>query len=215
MRIILLGPPGAGKGTQAHLLIDNFHIPQISTGDMLRAAVSSGSETGNKAQAIMKTGNLVPDDLIVTLVRQRIAEADCANGFLLDGFPRTLAQAQALVDADIQVDYVLCISVPYDAIIQRLAGRRVHLASGRSYHLTHNPPEREGLDDLTGDKLIQREDDQEETVRKRLTVYEEQTEPLIGFYKDQDKKGIVNYREVFGIGSVEEIKNRLIKSVND
>jgi adenylate kinase len=182
MRLILLGPPGAGKGTQAAHICDKLGIPQISTGDMLRAAVKAGTELGLKAKEKMDAGDLVSDDIIIGLVKERITEPDCANGFLFDGFPRTLAQAEAMRDAGVDIDAVIEISVPDDEIVRRMSGRRVHLASGRTYHVIFNPPEDEGKDDLTGEPLIQRDDDNEETVRNRLATYHEQTEVLTEFY---------------------------------
>ncbi len=182
MRLILLGPPGAGKGTQARFICERFGIPQISTGDMLRAAVAAGTDLGRRAKAVMDAGQLVSDDLIIGLVKERVAASDCANGFLFDGFPRTLAQAEATRDAGIGIDAIVAIEVPDDSIVQRMSGRRVHLASGRTYHLEHNPPKVEGRDDVTGEPLIQREDDREETVRRRLDAYHAQTRVLNGFY---------------------------------
>ena len=184
MRIILLGPPGAGKGTQAQFITEEFGIPQISTGDMLRTAVSEGSELGQRVQAVMASGGLVSDEIIIALVKERIQRADCENGFLFDGFPRTIPQAQAMLDAGVQVDNVLEICVDDDEIVQRLGGRRVHEGSGRIYHIKYNPPQKPGVDDVTGEKLIQREDDLEETIKKRLAVYHEQTELLVDFYKN-------------------------------
>ena len=182
MKLILLGPPGAGKGTQANVIKDKFNIPQISTGDMLRAAVSAGTELSVKLKQVMDEGGLVSDDLILDLVRQRVSEDDCNNGYLLDGFPRTLAQAEGMLSLAIDVDYVVEVQVENEAIIRRMSGRRVHLASGRTYHIEFNPPQQEGRDDETGEALIQRDDDQEETVRQRLQVYHQQTSPLIKFY---------------------------------
>src|SRR6056300_58581 len=183
MRIILLGAPGAGKGTQAAFLCKQYGIPQISTGDMLRAAVAAGTELGNKAKAIMDTGGLVSDDISIGLVKDRIAQPDCEAGCLFDGFPRTIPQAQAMVDAGISIDHVIEIAVDDEEIVGRLSGRRVHPGSGRIYHVDHNPPQTAGVDDITGEPLIQRDDDLEETVRKRLAVYHEQTQPLVDFYK--------------------------------
>jgi adenylate kinases len=184
MKIILLGPPGAGKGTQAQFICERYGIPQISTGDMLRAAVKAGTELGKKAQDIMTSGGLVSDDIIIGLVKERIQESDCKNGFLFDGFPRTIPQAEALVEAGIEIDRVVEIAVEDEEIVSRLSGRRVHEASGRVYHIDHNPPKNEGLDDETGEALIQRDDDKEDTIRNRLHVYHEQTEPLVSFYKN-------------------------------
>ena len=184
MRVILLGPPGAGKGTQAQFITEKYGIPQISTGDMLRAAVKAGSELGLQAKSVMEAGGLVSDDLIIALVKERIEEPDCVNGFLFDGFPRTIPQAQALVDAGVVIDYVIEVYVEDEEIVSRLSGRRVHEASGRVYHVEHNPPQQDGVDDVTGEPLVQRADDSAETVRNRLTVYHEQTEPLVAFYTD-------------------------------
>lgn len=212
MRIILLGPPGAGKGTQAQFISEKYGIPQISTGDMLRAAVKAGTELGNKAKDIMASGGLVSDDLIIALVKERIQEPDCVNGFLFDGFPRTIPQAEALVNAGIFIDKVVEVYVADDEIVSRLSGRRVHEASGRIYHVEHNPPKSEGLDDVTGEPLIQRDDDKEETVRKRLEVYHQQTEPLVAFYQQlqvsqPDKSP--DYARVDGVGSLDEVQARL------
>ena len=193
MQIILLGAPGAGKGTQAKFISDHLNIPQISTGDMLRASVSKGTELGLKAKVLMEKGELVPDDLILDLVKDRISEKDCANGFLFDGFPRTLDQANALKEKGIKIDCVIEIMVDDDEIIQRMSGRRVHSASGRTYHIKYNPPLEENVDDETGEPLIQRPDDNEETVRKRLAIYHEQTSPLVDFYK---KSSLVQNGEV-------------------
>ena len=184
MRLILLGPPGAGKGTQAQFISENYAVPQVSTGDMLRAAIKAGSELGKKVKDVMDSGALVSDELIIALVEDRIQQADCVNGFLLDGFPRTIPQAQALKDAGIPIDFVVEISVDDDQIVSRLSGRRVHEGSGRVYHVEHNPPQTAGKDDVTGDALIQREDDREETIRNRLEVYHNQTEPLVAFYNE-------------------------------
>jgi adenylate kinase len=212
MRIILLGGPGAGKGTQAGFIKDKFAIPQISTGDMLRAHVKAGSDLGNAAKKIMDEGGLVSDDIIMGMVEERIAEDDCKNGFLFDGFPRTLAQADALKDAGIFVDAVVEIDVPDEEIIKRMSGRRVHLGSGRTYHVLYNPPKEEGKDDITGEPLIQRDDDQEETVRARLKVYHDQTEPLIEYYSkwaNAGGEGAPKYVKINGIGGVEEIRDQI------
>src|SRR4051794_35476499 len=211
MRLILLGPPGAGKGTQANLIKDKFCIPQISTGDMLRAAVKAGTPLGLAAKKIMDSGALVSDDIIIGLVRDRLRDADCANGYLFDGFPRTIPQAEAMKDAGVAIDYVLEIDVPDSAIIERMSGRRVHPASGRTYHVKFNPPKVSGVDDVTGEPLIQRDDDHEETVRKRLAVYHEQTEVLVGYYNtwaESGQPGAPKYRRIEGVGPVEEIRDR-------
>ncbi len=212
MRIILLGAPGAGKGTQAKSIMEKFNIPQISTGDMLRAAVKAGTPLGIKAKDIMASGGLVSDDLIIALVKERISQDDCAEGFLFDGFPRTIPQAEALLDAGIPIDYVLEIHVDDEEIVSRLSGRRVHEASGRVYHVEHNPPKQAGLDDETGEPLVQRADDTEETVRKRLDVYHAQTEPLVAFYRDLEAKGgnSVKCARIEGVGSVDEITSRVL-----
>ena len=213
MRIILLGPPGAGKGTQAKVITETFSIPQISTGDMLRAAVKSGSELGIQVKSVMDSGALVSDDLIVSLVKERIQEPDCSKGFLFDGFPRTIPQAEALVEAGIKIDKVLEIVVPDDEIVSRLSGRRVHPASGRVYHVDHNPPLSKDVDDETGEPLIQRDDDKEETVLHRLAVYHDQTEPLVDFYKSKGPDQ-TSYLSVEGVGSVEEISRKVLATVS-
>ncbi|MBT8517300.1 adenylate kinase [Polynucleobacter paneuropaeus] len=212
MRLILLGAPGAGKGTQAQFICKQFGIPQISTGDMLRAAVKAGTELGIAAKKIMDAGGLVSDDIIIGLVKDRLTQPDCAKGYLFDGFPRTIPQAQAMKDAGVPIDYVLEIDVPFDAIIDRMSGRRVHPASGRTYHIKFNPPKVTGVDDVTGEPLIQRDDDKEETVRKRLQVYNDQTRPLVEYYSSwakqsnsSDKVKAPAYRKVNGTGSVEDI----------
>ncbi len=212
MRIILLGAPGAGKGTQAKLIMDEYSIPQISTGDMLRAAVKNETPLGLQVKDIMASGGLVSDEIIIGLVKERIAEDDCAKGFLFDGFPRTIPQAEALLEAGVVIDHVMEIHVEDEEIVARLSGRRVHESSGRVYHVIHNPPKQEGLDDETGEPLIQREDDTEETVRKRLSVYHEQTEPLVDFYSNLESQGdapAAVFTKVPGIGSVDEIKKRV------
>jgi adenylate kinase len=217
MRLILLGPPGAGKGTQATFICEKFGIPQISTGDMLRAAVKAGTPLGLQAKAVMDSGALVSDEIIIGLVKERIKQDDCANGFLFDGFPRTLPQADAMKAAQVHLDYVLEIDVPFDAIIERMSGRRVHMASGRTYHLSFNPPKVEGLDDVTGEALIQRVDDKEETVKNRLDVYSAQTKPLVEYYSNWANKGAEHapkYRAISGLGSVEEIKERAFKALS-
>ncbi|HEY6527767.1 MAG TPA: adenylate kinase [Cellvibrionaceae bacterium] len=211
MRIILLGAPGAGKGTQAKHIMELFAIPQISTGDMLRSAIKDGTELGLKVKDVMASGGLVSDELIIGLVKERIAQDDCKNGFLFDGFPRTIPQAQALADAQIPIDHVVEFYVDDEEIVSRLSGRRVHTDSGRVYHVQYNPPEQEGLDDVTGEALIQRPDDEEGTVRKRLAVYHEQTEPLIGFYRalSASTGGIPKCSKVNGIGPLDEIRQRV------
>lgn len=211
MRLILLGAPGAGKGTQATFLCKKYDIPQISTGDMLRAAVKAGTPLGLKAKAVMESGGLVSDELIVNLVKERLLLPDCANGFLFDGFPRTIAQADALKAASVHLDYVLEIDVPFEAIVERISGRRSHPASGRTYHVAFAPPKVEGKDDVTGEALIQREDDKEATVMKRLEVYSSQTRPLVDYYSrwaEQDPEHAPRYRKISGMGSVEEITRR-------
>ena len=208
-RIILLGPPGAGKGTQARHLTDKYDIPQISTGDMLRAAIKAGSELGKEVKAVMESGGLVSDEIIIALVKERITEPDCANGFLFDGFPRTIPQAQAMLDAGVKIDYVVEIDVDDDVIGARMSGRRVHLASGRTYHLEYNPPREEGVDDETGEPLVQRKDDQEETVRHRLEVYHRQTEPLVAVYRGVDGAQAPKYVGVDGSGSVDEVRDQI------
>lgn len=210
MRIILLGAPGAGKGTQAKFLCETYGIPQISTGDMLRAAVAAGTELGLQAKAVMDAGGLVSDDLIINLVKDRLQQADCANGCLFDGFPRTIPQAQAMVDAGISVDHVIEIDVNDEEIVSRLSGRRVHPGSGRIYHIHHQPPQVDGVDDQTGEALIQRDDDKEDTVRKRLSVYQEQTQPLVDFYKDLE--GPI-YHCIAGVGSVSDITQQIRDSL--
>jgi len=209
MRVILLGGPGAGKGTQANFIKERYNIPQISTGDMLRAHVKAGSDLGKAAKKIMDEGGLVSDDIIMGMVKERIAEPDCRNGFLFDGFPRTIPQAEALKAAGIELDAVVEIDVPDAEIIKRMSGRRVHLASGRTYHVVFNPPKAEGKDDVTGEPLIQRDDDQEETVRARLKVYHDQTEPLIDFYTsfaNSGEAGAPRYVRINGVGGVGDIK---------
>ena len=216
MRLILLGPPGAGKGTQATFICQKYGIPQISTGDMLRAAVKAGTPLGQQAESVMKSGGLVSDELIINLVKERIAEADCANGFLFDGFPRTIPQAEAMKAAGVKLDYVLEIDVPFDAIIERMGGRRQHPPSGRTYHVKFNPPKVEGQDDVTGEPLVQRADDQEDTVRKRLDIYSQQTRPLVEYYSAWAKAepaAAPKYRAISGTGSVEEIKDRALAAL--
>lgn len=218
MRLILLGSPGAGKGTQAKFICEKYNIPQISTGDMLRAAVKAGTELGKKAKAIMDSGALVSDDIIIGLVKERIKQPDCVNGYLLDGFPRTIPQAEAIEIAGIKIDYVIEVYVADDEIIERLSGRRVHLASGRVYHVKHNPPQEHGIDDVTGEQLIQRDDDKEETVRTRLDVYHQQTEPLVEFYKNLEHKDSFNkpvFVKIHGVGSLEDIREQIFKVLED
>ncbi len=217
MKLILLGAPGAGKGTQAAFICKQYGIAQISTGDMLRAAVKAGTPLGLAAKKVMDSGALVSDDIIIGLVKERINEADCANGFLFDGFPRTIPQAQAMKNAGVKLDYVLEIDVPFDAIIERMSGRRSHPASGRTYHTKFNPPKVEGVDDLTGEPLVQREDDKEETVQKRLQVYSDQTRPLVDYYANWAKAepaSAPQYRVIAGLGSVEEITARALAALS-
>ena len=218
MRIILLGGPGAGKGTQAGFIKEKFGVPQISTGDMLRAHVKSGSELGKAAKKIMDEGGLVSDAIIMGMVKERIKEDDCNNGFLFDGFPRTLAQADALKDGGVLVDAVVEIDVPDEEIIKRMSGRRVHLASGRTYHVLYNPPKEEGKDDVTGEPLIQRDDDQEDTVKARLKVYHDQTEPLVAYYSkwaEQGGEGAPKYVKINGIGGVNDIRDQIFRGLGD
>ena len=207
MRLILLGGPGAGKGTQANYIKERYHIPQISTGDMLRAAVKAGTELGKKAKVLMDAGKLVSDDVIIGLVKERIKEPDCKQGFLFDGFPRTIPQADALKQAGVTIDAVVDVDVPDEEIIHRMSGRRVHLASGRTYHVAFNPPKVAGKDDATGEPLIQRDDDKEETVRKRLQVYHEQTKPLVGYYSAEGQSA--RFATIAGVGDVEQITAKL------
>jgi len=216
MRLILLGPPGAGKGTQAAFITEKFGIPQISTGDMLRAAVKAQTPLGLEAKKIMDTGGLVSDDIIIGLVKDRLQQDDCRKGYLFDGFPRTIPQADALKHAHIPLDFVVEIVVPEESIIERISGRRVHPASGRSYHAKFNPPKTPGVDDLTGEALVQRDDDREETVRRRLAVYREQTQPLVDYYSNWAKSGAADapaYRQLSGLGGVEEIKQRIFEAL--
>jgi adenylate kinase len=218
MRLILLGAPGAGKGTQATFICQKYGIPQISTGDMLRAAVKAGTPLGIEAKKVMDAGGLVSDDLIINLVKDRIAQPDCASGFLFDGFPRTIPQADAMKAAGVKLDYVLEIDVPFDAIIERMSGRRSHAASGRTYHVKFNPPKVAGVDDLTGEPLIQREDDKEETVKKRLDVYSAQTRPLVDYYSGwarTDPVAAPKYRAINGTGGVDEITARAFAALAD
>ncbi|ULX53240.1 adenylate kinase [Cupriavidus taiwanensis] len=220
MRLILLGAPGAGKGTQAKFICEKFGIPQISTGDMLRAAVKAGTPLGVEAKKVMDAGGLVSDDIIIGLVKDRLKQDDCNSGYLFDGFPRTIPQAEAMKDAGVAIDYVLEIDVPFDAIIERMSGRRVHVASGRTYHLKYNPPKAEGVDDETGEPLIQRDDDKEETVKKRLDVYSQQTRPLVDYYSAWAANGDATakvappkYRKILGVGDVDEITARVFEAL--
>ncbi|MDU0809861.1 MAG: adenylate kinase [Burkholderia sp.] len=220
MRLILFGPPGAGKGTQARFIKEKFCIPQISTGDMLRIALRIGTPLGIKARCYMDEGNLVPDSLIISLIKERMKEKDCANGYLFDGFPRTLEQADAMKDINITIDYVIEINVPFSEIIERISGRLIHPGSGRIYHIKFNPPKTKGYDDITGEPLIQREDDKEVTVKKRLDVYEEQSKPLIKYYSDwsshgNEKYGVKSliYRKILGTGSVDVVRDRILNAL--
>ena len=216
MRLILLGAPGAGKGTQAAFICQQYGIPQISTGDMLRAAVKAGTPLGLQAKSVMESGGLVSDDLIINLVKERIAQTDCANGFLFDGFPRTIPQAEAMKAAGVKLDYVLEIDVPFDAIIERMSGRRSHPASGRTYHVKFNPPKAEGVDDVTGEPLVQRDDDKEDTVKKRLDVYTQQTRPLVDYYSQwaaKEPAAAPKYRKISGTGSVDDITARALQAL--
>ena len=216
LRSILLGAPGAGKGTQAGFITQRYGIPQISTGDMLRAAVKAGTPLGLEAKKIMDAGGLVPDEVIIGLVRDRIGQPDCANGFLFDGFPRTIPQAEAMKEAGVAIDFVVEVDVPDSDIVERMAGRRAHLPSGRTYHVKFNPPKVEGKDDVTGEDLVQRDDDKEETVKKRLDVYHAQTQPLVGFYGNwaaTNAAGAPKLRKVAGVGSVEQIKDSVFAAL--
>jgi adenylate kinase len=217
MRIILLGAPGAGKGTQANYIKEKFGIPQISTGDMLRAAVKAGTQLGLEAKKFMDAGSLVPDEVIIGLVKERIKDADCANGFLFDGFPRTIPQAEAMKQAGVDIDYVVEIDVPDEEIIKRMSGRRAHLPSGRTYHIMFNPPKVEGKDDITGEDLVQRDDDREETVKKRLEVYHSQTRPLVEYYSSWAAQGnskAPRYIRIGGIGSVDGIRDTIFAALH-
>ena len=217
MRLILLGPPGAGKGTQAAYIMEKYNIPQISTGDMLRAAVKDGTDLGLEAKKFMDAGGLVPDAVIIGLVKERIKQDDCANGFLFDGFPRTIPQANALSDAGVDIDYVVEIDVNDEEIIKRLSGRRVHPESGRTYHVLFNAPKVEGIDDVSGERLVQRDDDQEDTIKKRLEVYHEQTELLIGYYSALTQKTdghAPKYKKFKGIGSLESIRDKIFEALD-
>ena len=214
MRVILLGAPGAGKGTQAEFICERYEIPKISTGDMLRAARAAGTPLGQEADRYMSAGDLVPDDLIIALVKERISESDCARGFLFDGFPRTIPQAEALQEAGVAIDHVLEIDVEDEEIVRRLSGRRVHEASGRIYHLEFAPPKQDGVDDVTGEALVQREDDREETVRRRLDVYHEQTRPLVDFYSDlAAREPSLSYERVHGVGDLDAIRERVLAAL--
>jgi adenylate kinase len=218
MRLILLGAPGAGKGTQANFIKEKYNIPQISTGDMLRAAVKAGTPLGIEAKKVMDSGGLVSDDIIIGLVKDRLAQPDCANGYLFDGFPRTIPQADAMKEAGVTIDYVLEIDVPDAAIIERMSGRRVHSPSGRTYHVRFNPPKVEGRDDVTGEELIQRADDKEDTVKKRLEVYHEQTEVLVGYYNkwaESGKHGAPKCRKISGVGPVETVRDNAFAALSE
>ncbi|CAA0100271.1 Adenylate kinase [BD1-7 clade bacterium] len=213
MRLILLGAPGAGKGTQAQYITEKYNIPQISTGDMLRAAIKAESELGLKVKGVMASGGLVSDDIIIALVKERIAQSDCENGFLFDGFPRTIPQAEAMVEAGVELDYVVEIAVQDEEIIKRLSGRRVHPESGRVYHIEFNKPKQAGLDDVTGEALVQREDDQEDTVRSRLSIYHDQTAPLVDFYQNLTGENTPKYVRVEGVGSVDNIRDAIFAAL--
>jgi adenylate kinase len=218
MRLILLGAPGAGKGTQANFIKEKYNIPQISTGDMLRAAIKAGTELGMAAKKVMDAGGLVSDDIMIGLVKDRLQQADCANGYLFDGFPRTIAQADAMKDNGINVDYVLEIDVPDELIVERMSGRRSHPASGRVYHTKFNPPKADDVDDLTGEPLVQRDDDKEETVMKRLSVYHNQTEVLLGYYNNWAQSGLPGapkYRKITGVGPVEQVRDAAFAALSE
>ncbi|MDB5959656.1 MAG: adenylate kinase [Massilia sp.] len=218
MRLILLGAPGAGKGTQANFIKEKYDIPQISTGDMLRAAIKAGSALGLEAKKVMDAGGLVSDDIMIALVKDRLQDADCANGYLFDGFPRTIAQADAMKDNGINVDYVLEIDVPDELIVERMSGRRSHPASGRVYHTRFNPPKAADIDDLTGEPLVQRDDDEEETVKKRLAVYHAQTELLLGYYNDWARSslpGAPKYRNITGVGAVDQVREAALAALSE
>ena len=218
MRLILLGPPGAGKGTQANFIKEKYNIPQISTGDMLRAAIKAGTELGLAAKKVMDAGALVSDDIMIGLVKNRLQESDCAHGYLFDGFPRTIAQADAMKDAGIDLDYVLEIDVPDDSIVERMSGRRSHPGSGRVYHVKFNPPKVAGVDDVSGDALVQRDDDQPETVMKRLMVYHNQTEVLLSYYNNwaqSGQSGAPKYRRIAGVGPVEQIRDAAFTALSE
>ncbi|MHB1947728.1 MAG: adenylate kinase [Gammaproteobacteria bacterium] len=213
MRLVLLGPPGAGKGTQATFIKEQYHIPQISTGDMLRSAISAGTTLGKQVKQIMEEGRLVSDEIMIQLVKERLADPDCKNGYLLDGFPRTIPQAEALRENNIPLDYVIEIKVPENELIQRLTGRRVHPGSGRTYHLVYNPPKIADRDDVTGEPLIQREDDQEDTIRKRLNVYRQQTEQLVEYYSKAFGPDLPIYIQIDGTGAVETVRDRIFSAL--
>ncbi len=218
MRLILLGAPGAGKGTQANFIKEKYNIPQISTGDMLRAAIKAGTELGMAAKKVMDTGGLVSDDIMIGLVKDRLKDADCSNGYLFDGFPRTIAQADAMKEAGINVDYVLEIDVPDDSIVERMSGRWSHPASGRSYHVKFNPPKVDKIDDVTGEPLIQRDDDKAETVKHRLSVYHNQTEVLLGYYNQWAQSGLPGapkYRRISGVGPVDAIRDAAFAALSE
>lgn len=218
MRLILLGAPGAGKGTQANFIKEKYNIPQISTGDMLRAAIKAGTELGMAAKKVMDVGGLVSDDIMIGLVKNRLKESDCNNGYLFDGFPRTVAQADAMKDAGINIDYVLEIDVPDDLIVDRMSGRRSHPASGRVYHIRNNPPKVDNVDDITGEPLVQRDDDQAETVMKRLSVYHNQTEVLLGYYNNWAQSGLPGapkYRRISGVGPVDAIRDAAFAALTE
>lgn len=218
MRLILLGAPGAGKGTQANFIKEKYNIPQISTGDMLRAAIKAGTELGLAAKQVMDAGQLVSDDIIIGLVKERLKDADCANGYLFDGFPRTVAQADAMKDSGVAIDYVLEIDVPDEMIVERMTGRRTHQPSGRVYHVKFNPPKAEGVDDVTGEPLVQRDDDKEETVKKRLAVYHNQTEVLLDYYGKWAKSGLPGapkYRKISGVGPVEQVRDAAFAALSE
>jgi adenylate kinase len=217
MRLILLGAPGAGKGTQANFIKEKYNIPQISTGDMLRAAVKAGTPLGREAKKVMDAGGLVSDDIIIGLVKDRLKQPDCANGYLFDGFPRTIPQAEAMKEAGVPIDYVLEIDVPDEAIVERMSGRRVHQPSGRTYHIKYNPPKAAGKDDVTGEDLVQRDDDKEDTVKKRLSVYHNQTEVLVDYYNKWAESGLPGapkYRKISGVGAVETIRDKAFAALS-
>lgn len=214
MRLVLLGCPGAGKGTQAKFITEKYHIPQISTGDILRAAVSAGTPLGKRVKQTMDTGGLVSDDIMIQLIKDRLQQADCVNGFLLDGYPRTLPQANSLLQNNVDLDYIIQIKVPDDELIKRLSGRRIHPSSGRVYHLEYNPPKIAGYDDVTGEPLIQRKDDHEETVKHRLNVYHKQTEPLVKYYKEgSDQPHMPHYIEVDGTKTMEAVTKNILNAI--